>query len=63
MIVAENLKKTYNRVTAIEDVSFEVAEGEILGFLGPNGAGENDHHADPHRIFSPHFRTGHGGGV
>lgn len=40
MIVAENLKKTYNRVTAIEDVSFEVAEGEILGFLGPNGAGK-----------------------
>ncbi len=40
MITAENLTKMYNRITAIDDVSFEVQEGEILGFLGPNGAGK-----------------------
>ena len=40
MIQVENVRKTYNRVTAVDDVSFEVNEGEILGFLGPNGAGK-----------------------
>ncbi|MBW2062156.1 MAG: ABC transporter ATP-binding protein [Deltaproteobacteria bacterium] len=40
MIEAENLTKYYGTFLAIEDVSFEVGQGEIVGFLGPNGAGK-----------------------
>ncbi len=40
MIEAEKLTKYYEKVAAIEDVSFAVEKGEIVGFLGPNGAGK-----------------------
>src|SRR4051812_28846728 len=39
VIEVQHLTKRYGRVTAVEDVSFRVERGEILGFLGPNGAG------------------------
>src|SRR3954454_22029520 len=39
MIKVENLTKRYAGQTAIQDLSFEVGKGEIMGFLGPNGAG------------------------
>jgi ABC-2 type transport system ATP-binding protein len=40
MIRVQNLVKTFGNFTAVNDVSFEVAEGEIFAFLGPNGAGK-----------------------
>ncbi len=39
-VVAENLKKTFGAVTAVDGVSITVPEGGIFGFLGPNGAGK-----------------------
>lgn len=43
MITVKNLSHsyTYNNVYAVKNVSFEVAQGEIFGFLGPSGAGKS----------------------
>lgn len=40
-IAVSNLVKNYAGVTAVSNISFNVAQGEILGFLGPNGAGKS----------------------
>ncbi|MBL9187428.1 MAG: ABC transporter ATP-binding protein [Opitutaceae bacterium] len=40
-IEVTHLVKTYGGVTAVSDISFTVAQGEIVGFLGPNGAGKS----------------------
>jgi ABC-2 type transport system ATP-binding protein len=41
MIKVENLSKRYAGVTAVNNISFEVGKGEIVGFLGRNGAGKS----------------------
>jgi len=40
IIQIQNLVKRYGDVTAVDDLSFEVEQGEIFGLLGPNGAGK-----------------------
>jgi ABC-2 type transport system ATP-binding protein len=40
MIRVDHLSKTYGEIQAVNDISFEVEEGEIFAFLGPNGAGK-----------------------
>ena len=41
VIEVKNLTKNYKNLRAIDDLSFEVKEGEILGLLGPNGSGKS----------------------
>lgn len=38
--VASLFKRKYETVHAVDDISFEIAEGELIGFIGPNGAGK-----------------------
>jgi len=39
-IIVDQLTKTFEDVTAVDHISFSVAQGELFGLLGPNGAGK-----------------------
>ncbi len=41
MIEVKNVVKKYGDFTAVENINFNIKEGEIVGLLGPNGAGKS----------------------
>ena len=41
MIKVDNLSKFYGDIEAVKSISFELTDGEVVGFLGANGAGKS----------------------
>ena len=50
ILKCENLCKTFGKRNILKKVSLEIQQGDILGFIGPNGARKNNNHKTNFRI-------------
>jgi len=58
MIRVQELSKHYGSTVAVDNISFEIARGEILGFPMPTQRSRKNHHYEDHHLLPPtHFRT------
>ena len=44
VVEIRNLVKNYGKLRALDGLNLSIKRGEIFGFLGPNGSGEDDSH-------------------
>ena len=63
VIEIENLVKKFGDFTAVDGISFEVKEGELFGFLGPERGGQDHYDKDAHHDDTEDFRESQGGGL
>ena len=61
MLEMKELVKRYGNFTAVDHLSLTVPDGSIYGFVGPNGAGKDHHHAHHGRAFAGNRRQHLGG--
>ena len=50
IISVKNLRKAYKKETAVQNVCFELAPGNIMGLLGTNGAGKTTTRSEERRV-------------
>jgi ABC-type multidrug transport system ATPase subunit len=53
LIQVKNLSKNYGDVKAVKSINFEINDGEIVGFLGANGAGKSTTLKNDYGLFNP----------
>ena len=56
IVEVQNLRKVYQRLLAIDDISFVMYRGEAFGFLGPNGR-QKYRRENPDRLSRPYTGT------